>query len=74
MGVVMSSRAIQEMKPGDFVKTLDGEFKEIASIYGMDENGHLEPPSRGGFGVITTDGSNITMWDARGYFKKDDPR
>lgn len=50
------------------VKTESGEIKRIRSKWGV--NGQtLEPPSKGGFGVVTDDGDHITMWKALAYYK-----
>lgn len=49
------------------VKTLDGQVRRIREKWGV--NGRqLEPPSKGGFGVITEDGERITMWQAQAYY------
>lgn len=50
------------------VKIGSGEIKRIRSKWGVDGQ-ILEPPSKGGFGVVTDDGDRITMWKARAYYK-----
>jgi hypothetical protein len=46
-----------------------GDIERIASIWGIDPNGQLAKPSEGGFGVITTSGRRVSMWEAFGYFR-----
>lgn len=62
--------SIHDMQPGDYVKVISHkiEYKKISSIYGVD-NGKLAPPSKGGFGVICEDGTNVSMWQANSYHK-----
>ncbi len=63
--------AIQKIVAGDYVK-YNNELHEIASIYGVNKDGTLAKPSQGGFGVITVDQLNITMWEAQSYHKSED--
>lgn len=65
------------MKPSDVqhathVELLDGGIARVVSRWGIDEEGHLAPPSAGGFGVVTETGRRVDMWSARRYFR-DDP-
>ena len=64
-------RSINELEPGDYVKGMDNQLHKIKSIWGV-SGGRLAPPSKGGFGCETEDGQSISMWQARGYFKKED--
>jgi hypothetical protein len=41
---------------------------EIKEKWGIRENGTFKPPSEGGFGVVTTGGLHINMWQASRYF------
>lgn len=66
-----SSRSINEMEPGDYVKTEFG-FEKIADIWGISKKGRLAKPSWGGFWVELEDGSKVDMWHARGYYKATD--
>lgn len=52
------------------VKTSGGRIEKIISKYGLDEKGRPEPPSRGGFGVITESGRTVSMWNARAYLRE----
>lgn len=64
-------RDIREMEPGDFVKIGHGRYEEIAKIEGgVTPNGPL-PRS---WTIKTKSGLTVSMWQARAYFKKDDPR
>jgi len=65
------SRSIRELGKGDFVKTGSG-LKEVASVWGVDPGGRLAKPSEGGFGVVTTDGQRVGMFEALSYLKKED--
>lgn len=66
-------RDIHEIEPGDFVKGPDGKLHEIKEIWGVGKGAMmLAPPSKGGFGVVTVDGTRIDMWSARAYLKKED--
>jgi hypothetical protein len=47
------------------------QILEIKEKWGVDDKGLLQPPSKGGFGVITTDGRRINMMMASAYFKDD---
>lgn len=50
--------------------TSDGRVtEEIASKWGIDENGRLAKPKHGGFGVITVSGRRIGMKEAWSYWK-----
>jgi len=50
---------------------VDGKWQRIRSKYGIDTEGRLQKPSRGGFGVITENGVNVSMWAAQSYGKDD---
>jgi len=65
------SASIHDMEPGDYVKGIEGSFFKIKSIYGVN-NGRVAKPSEGGFGIITEDGRNISMWQAGSYHKAKD--
>ncbi len=69
----MENATIQDMVPGDFVKYQD-KLLEIKSIWGVSPEGWLAKPSEGGFGVVTTDGQTITMWQAQAYYKRESTR
>lgn len=64
---------INEMRPGDFVK-YQGRREKIASIWGVNADGTLEPPSRGGFGVVTESGIRVGMFEAESYHKNEEQR
>lgn len=57
------SRGIREMEKGDFVKTANGDLKEIEKVEG-------EIPKW--WKIHTKDGEVIGMWDACAYYKKED--
>ncbi len=64
------------MKPTDVreathVKCPDGRIERIVEKVGIDHEGRLAPPSRGGFAVRTETGKTIGMWQARAYFKEE---
>ena len=48
-----------------------GHVRKIASKWGIDGDGHLAPPSEGGFGVVTEDGQRVSMFQASGYSKEE---
>jgi len=48
-----------------------GQWKPIASKWGIDSQGHLSKPSEGGFGVVTKDGQHVGMFEAQLYGKED---
>jgi len=60
-----------DVRDATHVKTRDGRWHKIAQKWGISKEGYLEPPSRGGFGVTTTDGQSVSMWDAMAYKKED---
>jgi hypothetical protein len=45
-----------------------GKIERIAKTWGIDAEGRLAKPSKGGFGVITESGERVGMMDAEGYF------
>ena len=51
---------------------VNGKIERIESKWGIDSEGCLAPPSRGGFGVITCSGRIVTMWEAEEYFLDSD--
>ena len=61
--------SIQEVGKGDYVKVEGGKLKKIVEVYGVGPGGKLAKPSEGGFGVITEDGSRVSMWNAMAYKK-----
>ncbi len=44
-----------------------GEYKEIARKVGVGDNGRVEKS----FGVVTTDGESVSMWQAQAYGKEE---
>lgn len=48
---------------------VDGQIYPIKSKWGIDPNGFLLPPSKGGFGVYTEDGKRVAMYEAEAYYK-----
>lgn len=56
-----------DVREATHVKTKDGQWHKIASKWGISPEGWLDPPSKGGFGVVTEDGSRVSMWDAMAY-------
>lgn len=48
-----------------------GRFEKIVSTYGISPEGHLAPPSKGGFGVVTETGRTVSMWEAQSYGKEE---
>jgi hypothetical protein len=59
-----------DVRDATHVKTRDGRVEKIRSTWGIDPNGCLAPPSRGGFGVVTIKGERVSMWDAMAYFEE----
>jgi hypothetical protein len=51
----------------------EGGLEKIVSKWGIDAEGHLEPPSRGGFGVVTESGARVDMWHGIGYYVEEPP-
>lgn len=51
-----------------------GRWERIVSTYGIDADGRLAKPSRGGFGVRTDSGRSVSMWDAELYGREKSPR
>lgn len=64
----LNNRTIDEMRPGDYVKTGYNQFEKIVSIDGHSRR----KPSAGGFSVLTTSGNTISMFEARSYHKASD--
>ena len=60
-----------DVREATHVKTRDGRWQKIASKWGISSEGHLAAPSKGGFGVVTEEGNNISMWDAMDYKRED---
>jgi hypothetical protein len=52
------------------VKLKDGTVERIKSTWGIDQNGRLAPPSKGGFGVVTESGKRVGMFEALAYYKR----
>ena len=50
---------------------VENRIEKIDSTWGIDEHGHLAPPSKGGFGVITESGCRVDMYSAKAYFKEE---
>lgn len=48
-----------------------GRLKKIASTWGISESGRVASPKAGGFGVITEDGEEVSMYEARAYFREE---
>jgi hypothetical protein len=48
--------------------TVDGSIERVISRWGVDERGHLAPPSQGGFGVVTISGRRVGMFEASAYW------
>jgi hypothetical protein len=49
---------------------VNGRYEKIAFKHGIDPDGHLAPPSRGGFSVTTESGRRVSMWQAQRYGKE----
>jgi hypothetical protein len=64
-----AATSILDIEPGDFVK-VDDSWLEVAEVYGRSGR-QLAKPSEGGFGVITTGGRNVGIFEARAYRKED---
>lgn len=47
----------------------DPRIERILVKWGISPAGSFQPPSKGGFGVITISGREIDMWNAKEYFK-----
>lgn len=54
-----------------YVQDLSGLVERIVEKWGIDAEGHLAPPSKGGFGVITETGRRIDMWHVKAYFREE---
>lgn len=44
-----------------------GNWRMIASVWGVGPGRALAKPSRGGFGCVLADGTRISMWHAEAY-------
>ncbi len=53
------------------VRCMDGSIRRIIEKWGVGQNGTVNRPSEGGFGVVTEDGTRISMWHARSYLKEE---
>jgi hypothetical protein len=47
----------------------DSRIERILLKWGITKEGYLQPPSKGGFGVITISGREIDMWHAAEYYR-----
>ena len=54
------------------VKNILGDIKRIESKSGVDEQGRVRSTREGGFSVKTTDGEEISMWNAKAYYNEDE--
>jgi hypothetical protein len=64
------------MKTGVSIKEathvkVGGRIEKIQSKYGVGQDGRLAPPSEGGFGVKTENGTNVSMWQAQSYLQEE---
>ena len=48
---------------------VNGKIQKISSTWGISKQGKLAKPSDGGFGVVTEKGTEVSMWDAQGYYR-----
>jgi hypothetical protein len=46
---------------------VQGRVEKIDAKWGIDAEGRLAKPPEGGFGVITSSGERVEMWDAEAY-------
>jgi hypothetical protein len=60
-----------DVREATHVTTRDGVSHKIASKWGIDDEGRLEKPSKGGFGCICEDGTEVDMWSAWAYTKEE---
>lgn len=49
---------------------VNGRVEKIASKWGVNSNGQLAKPSKGGFGVVTESGRRVNGWEAQSYSKE----
>ena len=50
---------------------VNGQIEKIVSKSGIDHEGRLAPPSKGGFSVTTESGKTVSMWNAQSYLKEE---
>ena len=62
-----------DVRKATHVKTADGLIHKIASKWGISKDGQLARIRDGGFGVITTDGLRIDMFNAHSYLRIEEP-
>jgi hypothetical protein len=59
-----------DVREATHVKSLyDSKIERILVKWGINEDGSLQPPSRGGFGVITQSGRELSMYQVAEYYK-----
>ena len=58
-----------DVREAQYVMGLDLVVRKIKAKWGISKEGHLEKPSKGGFGCVTEDAIIIDMWHAQMYFK-----
>jgi hypothetical protein len=55
-----------DVREATHVKLKDRSWERIVEKWGITNSGHLEPPSRGGFDVVTKREKHLEMWNAMG--------
>ena len=61
---------LMDVREATHVRSLDNpRIERILVKWGISKSGSFQPPSKGGFGVITISGRVIDMWQASAYYK-----
>jgi hypothetical protein len=58
-----------DVRDATHVRLKDGRILKIREKWGIDSEGHLAAPSKGGFGCICEGDVRVSMWDAQEYYE-----
>jgi hypothetical protein len=59
-----------DVREATHVRSIDDpRIERILVKWGISKSGSFQPPSKGGFGVVTISGREIDMWHAAEYYR-----